>query len=154
MVKNLMRLLAVASFAVAAAIPVTASAAAGGGGGGGTGITVVMGHPSKVQAHLLVTVPVTITCTSPLPSGFVFGQVNVQIEQAVGKTVSVGFGFLDLTSCPSTPTTFKLAVIPGGGPNPPIPFHHGAAVAFAGAVACDASKNCIGGSDGPKVVHI
>jgi hypothetical protein len=153
MLKNCLRLFLIATFAVAAAIPITASAA-GGGGGGGTGITVVVGQPSREQAHLVVTVPVTITCTAPLPSGFAFGQVNVQILQVANKTVNYGNGFLILTSCPTKPTTFKVVVIPGGGPTPPLPFHHGVAVESAFASACDPTNTCIAGSDGPKLVHI
>ncbi len=63
MLKNFVRLFAVAAFAVVvAAVPATASAA---GGGGGTGITMSIG-PSSLQGRILVTVPVTITCAPPL----------------------------------------------------------------------------------------
>jgi hypothetical protein len=155
MLKNFARLFAVAAFAAAAVIPITASAA-GGGGGGGTGITVSIGSPITLQNRLLVGVPVTITCTGQLPTGFGFGEVDATIEQANGKVVATGFGIVNLSDCPTTPQTFIVQVTPTStGFSAPIPFHGGPAIAFAGASACDATFYvCIGGSAGPQPVRI
>jgi len=142
MLKNLLRLFAVAAFALAAAVPMTASAAGAGGGGGLTGITVSIGSPINLQNKLLVSVPVTVTCTGQLPNAFGFGEVDVVIEQA--------------NDCPTSPQTVIVLVTPiSNGYAPAVPFHGGKAIAFAGASACDAIEYyCIGGSIGPQPVHI
>ena len=145
--KSLFRLVAVASFAAAAAVPVTASAA--GGGFPGTGITVTIASPITLQDRLLVNVPVTITCTQPLANGFGFGQITASVQQASGKTVATGFGFLSIDQCPTTPTTYVVQVLTQSSTqsSAPVPFHGGPAIASAGAVACDALfATCIGGS--------
>ena len=156
MLKNVLRLFAFAGFALAAAIPMTASAAGGGGGGGLTGITVSIGSPINLQNKLLVCVPVTVTCTGQLPKVFGFGEVDVVIEQANGKSVATGVGGFLLADCPTSPQTVIVLVTPiSYGYAPAVPFHGGKAIAFAGASACDAIEYyCIGGSVGPQPVHI
>lgn len=147
MLKSLLRLAAVASFAAAAVVPVTASAS--GGGFPGTGITVTIGSPISLQDRILVDVPVTITCTQPLTNGFGFAQVTASVQQAGGRNVATGSGFLSLDQCPSSPTTYVLQVLtqPSSQNTAPIPFHGGPAIASAGAFACDAFfTTCIGGS--------
>jgi hypothetical protein len=151
MLKNFARMLAVGAFVLAAAIPTTASAA---GGGGGVGITVAIGSPITLTDRLLVTVPVTVTCTTQLANPFQFGSIFVSIQQADGRSVSHGSGVLNLPSCPATPQTFNVLVTPDLFPSPSGPFHGGGAIAFAGASACDTLFICIGGSVGPVSVRL
>jgi hypothetical protein len=159
MLKRFLRLFALvagAGFAAAAVVPITASAA-GGGFGGGSGITVVVGSPITLTDRLLVDVPVTITCTGTFPTGFGYGEVDAQVQQASGKSVATGFGHVILTSCPTTPQTFIVPVTPQStAPGvAPIPFHGGPALAWAGASAGDAYYYYfLGGSVGPIAVRL
>ncbi len=151
MLRTFARLLAVGAFVLAAALPTTASAA---GGGGGVGMTVAIGSPITLTDRILVTVPVTVTCTTTLANLFQFGSIFVSIQQASGQSVSHGSGRLTLTSCPATPQTFNVLVTPDQFPTPSGPFHGGGAIAFAGASACDITFICIGGSVGPVSVRL
>jgi len=115
------------------AVPTSASAA----GGGGTGLLLTVGS-ATVQARLLVTVPVMITCTGPLADTVLgSGSVNVFLQQAYGKSVSHGNGQTDFTFCSSAPQTINVLVTPDSFTTPPsTAFHGGPALAtvFAGAV--------------------
>jgi hypothetical protein len=154
MLKNFARLLAVAAFAVViAAVPTTASAA---GGGGGTGLNVTIGS-ATVQARILVTVPVTVTCTGPLADTVLgSGSVNVFIEQANGKAVSHGSGVAFFTFCSSSPQTINVLVTPDILTTPPsTAFHGGPAVATVFAGAVDPTFTISeGGSAGPQVIKL
>jgi hypothetical protein len=147
MLKTFARMLAVGAFVLAAAIPTTASAA----GGPGVGLTVTIGSPITLADRLLVTVPVTVTCTPPLANPVQFGQVFVIVEQASGKSVSHGSGIANLTSC--GPQTFIVQVTPDLFPTTSGPFHGGPAIAFASANACD-TQTCVGGSSGAVSVRL
>jgi len=148
MLKTLARMLAVGAFVVAAAIPTTASAA----GGPGVGLTVTIGSPITLTDRLLVTVPVTVTCTPQLVNPVQFGNVFVTVEQAGGKSVSHGSGGANLTSC--GPQTFNIQVTPDLFPTTSGPFHGGPAIAFASATACDTQFTCVGGSSGAVSVRL
>jgi len=148
MLRTFARLLAVGAFVLAAAIPTTASAA---GGGGGAGMTVAIGSPITLTDRILVSVPVTVTCTTTLANPFLFGSIFVSVQQASGQSVSHGSGGLALASCPATPQTFNVLVTPDLASGP---FHGGGAIAFAGASACDITFICIGGSVGPLSVRL
>src|SRR5215813_2441153 len=153
MLKNFARLFAVSAFAMLmAAVPSTASAA---GGGGGTGITVTIGQAS-MQGRVLVTVPVTITCDTPLAGTAVLGSFNVTVEQAFGRSVSHGSGFANFDVCPAPPQTINLLVTPDIYTTPPsTAFHGGTAIASAFAGAVDPTFTIFeGGSVGPQVVKL
>ena len=151
MFKNFLRLFPVLALAVMAALPVSASAA---GGGGGTGINVSVGTKATIQARLFVTVPVTISCAAPLadaPLGF--GLIDVGLEQAVGRSVAHGSGDLIISTCPSTPTTFKVVVRPDLFPTPSPTFHGGPAIVNASAFAEDPTGTIFqAGAAGPLVM--
>jgi hypothetical protein len=117
-------------------------------------MTFAIGSPITLTNRVLVTVPVTVTCTTQLANPFQFGNVFVSIQQASGRSVSHGSGGLNLTSCPVTPQTFNVLVTPDLFPSPSGPFHGGGAIAFAGASACDTFSICIGGSVGPVSVRL
>jgi hypothetical protein len=148
MLKTLVRLIAVGAFVLAAVIPMTASAA----GVPGVGISVAIGSPITLTDRLLVAVPVTVTCTTPLTNPVLFGDVFVTIEQASGRSVSHGGGGANLTSC--APQTFNILVTPDVFPSTSSPFHGGPAIASASATACDTQFTCIGGSVGPISVRL
>jgi hypothetical protein len=151
MFKNLARMIAVATFAVAAAAPVTASAA-----GSNNGIAVVIGHPITLQNRLLVTVPVTMTCALPITTNGQGGSLSVSIEQANRSSVSHGTGGLNFFLCPTTPTTFLIQITPDITPIPSGPFHKGRAIALASAFICDDNfpQTCVSGSEGWKSVWL
>jgi hypothetical protein len=146
----LWRLILVGAFVVAAAIPTTASAA----GGPATGMTVTIGSPITLTDRLLITVPVTVSCPTPLANPVFFGGISVSVQQAFGQSVSTGFGGAALTSCTSSPQTFAILVTPSQFPAPSGPFHGGPAVVSAFANICDTSFACLGGSAGPLGVRI
>ena len=152
MLKNFLRLLPVMAFALAAALPAPAAAA---GGGGGTPITVSIGA-AKVQSKILVTVPVTIQCAAPLagqPLGF--GEVNVFIEQAYGKSVSHGSGGVVFFFCPASPQTVDVIVTPDLYPTPSTAFHGGRAIGTANAFAQDPTGTVFGsGAIGPIPIKL
>jgi hypothetical protein len=148
MLKTFARVLAVGAFVIAAAIPTTAAAA----GGPGVGLTVTIGSPITLTDRLLVTIPVTVTCTPPLANPVQFGDVFVTVEQADGKSVSHGSGSANLTSC--GPQTFTIQVTPDLFPTTSGPFHGGPAVAVASATACDTQFTCVGGSSGAVSIRL
>lgn len=140
MLRSLARVLLVSAFAVAAAVPMTASAAGGGGGGGSNGMTISVGSPVSLQNRLLVSVPVTVSCVAPIaidPTITFPGSISVTIQQAAGKSVSTGFGGVELDSCSPTPQTFVIQVTPSPGPAAASPFHGGPAIASASGAICD-----------------
>jgi hypothetical protein len=149
MLKNFARVLAVGAFVLTAAIPTTASAA----GGPGVGMTLTIGSPITLTDRLLVQVPVVVTCTTPLANPVNFGGVFVTVQQAAGRSIAAGFGFANLTTCPTSPTTVVVNVLPNGGMTGP-PFHGGNAIVSASASACDTAFVCVGGSAGPVSVRI
>ena len=148
MLKNFARVVAVGAFVLAAAIPTTAAAV----GGPGVGLTVTSGSPITLTNRLLVTVPVTVTCTPPLANPVQFGDVFVTIEQASGKSVSHGSGSANLTSC--GPQTIDIQVTPDLFSTPRGPFRGGRAIAIASATACDTQFTCVGGSSGAVSVRL
>ena len=103
MFKNIVRAVAVAGLALAAAIPTSASAA--GGLPFPPGVNVSIGSPITLQSKLLVTVPVTVSCPTIVPGTFNGGDVEVAVMQANGKSVSQGTGVFELTGCDANPQT-------------------------------------------------
>jgi hypothetical protein len=93
------------------------------------GLTIAVGKPS-LTSHVLITVPVTITC-APLPADTLAGDiVFVTIQQAHTQTVSTGFGVveggpLSMGSGPaflncdgSTANVVAVPVLPAQGSSP------------------------------------
>jgi hypothetical protein len=152
MVRSLVRVLLVAAVAVAAAVPVGASAAGGGGGGSNNGMTITVGSPISLQSHLLVTVPVTVSCVSTIsvdPTLTQPGSIVVNVEQASKGSVAVGSGGAELDSCSPTPQTFLIQVTPNVGPTNSPAFHGGPAIVSATGVICDFNlfpQTCASGS--------
>jgi hypothetical protein len=127
---------AAAGLVVIAALVAPASVAAdtiGGGGAGGFGtITITVGKTATLQAHLIVNVPVTVTCTPPVDAVFVDGTFDaVQVMQAVGKGVATGSGYDTNVACDGIPHTYLTSAIATT-----VPFHGGSAVASASASVC------------------
>ena len=151
MLKSLVRVSLVSAVVVVAMLPLTASAAGGGGGGGSNGMTLTIGSPISLQNHLLITVPVTVTCVAPISVDPTFSQpggVGVTVEQASKNTVAIGEGNVELNSCSPTPQTFLVQVTPNLGPTATAPFHGGPAIVIANGVICDANfpQTCYFGS--------
>jgi hypothetical protein len=150
MSKYLLRIVAMAGFALAAALPVTASAA---GGPFQPGVNVTIGSPITLQSKLLVTVPVTVSCPIAFAGAFQFGDVSAAVMQANGKSVSQGNGDIQLAGCDANPQTVYVQVLPTTYPTASGPFHGGQAIVTASALVCDTTFACYGGSAGPIAAH-
>lgn len=127
---------AAASLMVIAALAAPASAAAatdGGGGAGGFGsISISIGRTATLQAHLIVNVPVTVTCTPPVDAVSVDGtDAAVQVMQAAGKSIATGTGYITTLACDGLPHAYLTPAIATT-----VPFHGGSAVASASASVC------------------
>jgi len=141
MLKSFVRVFLVSAVALVAMLPLSASAAGGGGGGGSNnGMTITVGSPITLQNHLLVTVPVTVTCVATIsvdPTLTQPGSIGVTVEQASKGTVAIGSGGVELDSCSPTPQTFLVQVTPNVGLTSSPPFHGGPAIVSANGVICD-----------------
>ncbi len=149
MLRALLRVSVAAALVAVAGLPVSASAAST-----SSGMTVTVGSPITLQNKLLVTVPVTVTCTAPIsvdPTVSFPGSVDVEIQQANGKSVSHGSGGVELDSCSPVPQTFMVQVVPDTATAPASgPFKGGQAIAQASAEICDFNfpQTCYSGSTG------
>ena len=151
MLKSLVRVALVAAVVIVTMLPLTASAAGGPGGGTSNGMTLTIGNPISLQNHLLITVPVTVTCVAPISVDPTFSQpggLGVTVEQASKNTVAIGEGNVELDSCSPAPQTFLVQVTPNLGPTATAPFHGGPAIVSANGVICDANfpQTCYFGS--------
>jgi hypothetical protein len=138
MLRSLARVVLFPGIAILAlASPIAASAAGGGGGGGSSnGMTITVGSPITLQDRLLVTIPVTVSCVDSIttdPAVTQPGSLIAALDQAQGKSVSQGFGGIELDSCSPTPQTFALQVTPVNG----LAFHNGTAIVSVSGVICD-----------------
>jgi hypothetical protein len=98
-------------------------------------MTLVVGPSATLTDRILVTAPVTITC-SPLVSDLFSGSpaapfLQVTVSQAAGKTVHGGSNVMSLpaSSCDNTAHTMPVSVTGG-------PFHGGTAIISASAYMC------------------
>jgi hypothetical protein len=128
--------IAAASLIVIGALVAPASVAADTTGGGGAGnfgtITITIGKTATLQAHLIVNVPVTVTCTPPVDAVSVDGTFDaVQVMQAVGKGVATASGYSTNVACDGVAHTYLTAAVATT-----VPFHGGSAVASASASVC------------------
>ena len=139
---------AVTSFVILAALatPLGVAADTTGGGSGtdfGT-ITIQVGPTATLKARLLVTVPVTITCTPPIDAIAVDGTwAAVNIIEASGKTVASGGADLGGFACDGLPHTYSTTIAALS-----VPFHGGAALVSVAASVCgqlaDFNSACTG----------
>ena len=137
---------------------------------GASAMTVRVGEP-ELSARVLVNVPVFVSC-SPFDASLTLFQetVNVIVEQAAGKDIAQGSGFLGSPVSGSLPypcdgAEHEVAVSVLASPMGP-PFHGGPAVvsAFAGATAgipcfpgsttCFIGTSSQSASSGPTVVRM
>jgi hypothetical protein len=109
-------------------------------------MTVSVGSPS-LSARLLVTVPVTVSCSPFDPSLTVFSEsVGATVAQASGRSIAHGsgsqFAFITqpmLFACDGTSTTIPVQV---SADTTGVPFHAGKAIVSASAGA--AAGTCFG----------
>jgi len=151
MLRFVIRLVVISTLAVLAVAPMTASAAGGGGGGGNNGMTITIGSPISLQNHLLVTVPVTVSCTGSISVDPTLGQpgsIGVTVQQASRGNSALGSGGVQLNSCSPTPQTFLVQVVPIVGLTGSSTFHGGPAIVTAGGGICDFNfpQTCFSGS--------
>jgi hypothetical protein len=135
MMRSRIRISAAALLFVATlAAPAIAAADTTGGGGDSNGfgtISVTIGSTARLQARLIVNVPVTITCTPPVDAVSVDGVFEaVQVMQASAKSVATGDGFAQF-ACDGLAHTTTTAVV-----GKSIPFHGGKAIASVEANVC------------------
>jgi hypothetical protein len=139
---------AAASFVFLAALATPLGVAAdttGGGSGTGFGtISIKVGPSASLKARLLVTVPVTITCTPPIDAIAVDGTwAAVTIIQASGKTVASGGANFGGFACDGLPHTYSTTIAALT-----VPFHGGAALVSVAASVCgqlaDFNEACTG----------
>ena len=90
--------------AVLALVPALASA---------DGMTLTLGTTAHLIAGVEVDVPITVSC-APLPPpsfGTVFDMSTVQVEEAVGKAIAHGQGFVPVVPCDGASHTVTSVVI-------------------------------------------
>lgn len=123
-------LIFLAAFAAPAAVAADTS-----GGGSGTGfgtIAIIIGPAATLKARLVVTVPITFTCTPPVDAISVDGTwATVDLVQASGRTVASGSTSLVAFPCDGTPHTFSTTIVATS-----VPFHGGSAMVAVGASVC------------------
>ena len=157
--RSRVHVLAALLLVAAVAAPATVSADTGGGGGSsgfGT-LTIAIGSPVTLKAKLLLTVPVSITCTPP--DGFISVDEtfdDVLLSQASSRTVATAEAFTPnggTFTCDGTLHRYTATAVAGS-----VPFHGGQAIASMSASVCgtrsDFSFDCTSVSIGPLVVKI
>jgi hypothetical protein len=97
----------------------------------------------NLTSKVLVNVPVTYNCPLFPPSFFPpFSSGSVSVQQAAGREIAQGFGFVQPT-CDGVAHTQVVSVTAGssGGPasSAAVPFHGGRAVAQASLSECGPS---------------
>jgi hypothetical protein len=111
------------------------------------GVTVAIGPTATLQSRVLLTVPVTVTCE---PIGDFFGMSFVSVEQASGRQIARGSGFIPTVTCDSAPHAYLVSVLAdASGP----PFHGGQAVVTA-VVSLFGSLGSESGSAGPQSASV
>ena len=152
---GMIALVALASLALVAPALVSADTTGGGSNGFGT-MTVSLGTTAKLNAKLILTMPVTITCTTPsnaISVNSMFDLLN--LSQAAGRSIATAVGSTPngVFVCDGAPHTYTATAQAVA-----IPFHGGSAVASFGANVCgtlaDFSFNCTGVNVGPVVIKI
>ena len=137
-----------AALGLTAALVIPAAASADTGGGKEfSGATITFGAIS-VSGKLIARVTVNLTC-DPLDSldpdtlepttttAGVVGYLPIQLLQAQGRTIDVGFGEVDSVNVVCDGTTINKLVVPVLAQN--APWHGGAALASGGVVVFEAS---------------
>ena len=132
-------------YLVAASLGCTALAVSS---GAAQAMTVSLGSPS-LTSRLLVTVPVTVTCSPFDPSLTVFSEsIGASVEQASGRAIAHGFTQQLVFSVPATLFTCdgSATTIPVQVPadTSSVPFHGGNAIVSASAGA--SAGTCFGTS--------
>ena len=125
-----------ASLIVIAALAAPAGVAAdttGGGSGSDFGtISITIGRTATLKARLIVTVPITITCTPPVDAISVDGTwAAVDLIQASGRTVAGGSAYNGAFACDGQPHTYATTLVATSAP-----FHGGSALVTVGATVC------------------
>ncbi len=152
---SLIRIVALAvMLTTIAALPATAGAATTGGGQfGAATLTVSLGKVTLSQ-RVLVTAPVTVTCTLNPGAPPEFPQqgttIQVDIVQAVGKYQTAGTGYVTGFPCDGAPHTYHVSVLASqssGGPSGALHFRKAKAVIQVQAVASGYDANFNFGSD-------
>ena len=118
--------------------------------------SIELGSTASLDAHALITVPVTFTC----PEDTVLSNILVDVTQAYGPNIAHGSGGrFDTPSqpdpeliCDGTPHTVNVGVVLSLDSSGS--FHGGSIVASASITACPPSFDCLTGTDGPTVLRI
>jgi hypothetical protein len=126
-------------------------------GASAAGMTLTVGTTAHLVAGVEVDVPITLSC-APLPPpsfGTVFDMSSVRVEEAVGKSIAHGEGFIPTVPCDGASHTATAAVIADTS-SPP--FKRGQAVvtsAFAElCVNTSTGGVCDSASSGPTTIAI
>jgi hypothetical protein len=128
-------------FAVGAAIFAAAVGAAQ------ADITVTVGQPSLSSSRVLITVPVTVSCSPFDPSlTFTNAGISVTTEQAAGTRIATGAGSVGgnfypgpfVFLCDGSNYTVPVSVL-AAAPGPPF---HGGPAAFSASAFADAANSC------------
>ena len=129
---------------VVALLPTAASAA---------GMTLAIGSTGHLVAGVEVDLPITVSCDRLPPPTF-NGMSNFQIEEAVGKSIARGSGFVSapVTCDGSTQAAVVQIIADPTGP----PFRRGKAVVTSAffSVCSSVTFVCDSASAGPQVIMI
>ena len=120
------RVLAVVSTA-ALVLPATVSASH-------LNMSVAVVGPGDLVAGVQVLLPVEVSCDpfEPSPFGGSFANIQVVLQQKVGREITQASGFLTPV-CDGTPHTYLVAINAGGGS---LAFHGGRALASLAGTIC------------------
>lgn len=129
------------------AVPATASA---------DDLSLTVGSTARLVAGVEVDVPMTVSCDlpPPLPGTGVVAMTNVQLEEAVGKSIARGSGFLSIPACDGSSQSLVSRVL--ADPSGP-PFRVGTGVVTVFVSACVNTRSgyaCQGGGAGPSTITI
>jgi hypothetical protein len=144
-------LAALATAAAFAAVMAPAAALADDGAS-----VVIQRDQVTLTAHILVTVPVTVTC-NPLDIPLSFAETGFQVEQAVdhGTAIAQASGYFanDPSVCDGSPHTMVMQglAVPSGPP-----FRRGNAILTATFSGCTQGfpQTCVNGTSGPTLVAL
>jgi len=119
-------------------------------------ITVKVGATATLQARLLVTVPLTITCTLPVGSTVNSDLARLNVQEAVSRSITAGSGSPNPDgsfACDGATYAYMVQV-----QSSTVPWHGGQAVVNAGVGACgflaDSSFQCTSVETGSLIIRI
>jgi hypothetical protein len=96
-------------------------------------MSIAVVGPGDLVAGVQVLLPVEVTCDpfTPSPFGASFANVQINLQQKVGRKITQASGFVTPV-CDGTPHTYQVAITPAGG----LAFHGGRALASLAGQIC------------------